>query len=255
MKRVASFVLAAALSAIAPISNAAEVKICTDNNFWYPFTLVKDGTPAGIHVDIITRALTNLGHEARIQPLPWLRCLQEAEKGLVDGIATSSYKPDRAEYLRFPENAATEARHPLAVSQVEYVVVTTTGDSYEFNGDVKTLPTPIRAPRGYSVVDDLTKEGLTVDSGASGDENNLMKLMRDKQGVVVTIPDVLQIFLKRPQFEGKLKISEKPLTSKSYFFPISKKSALSDDQIKQIWDEISKVRQDQAVMAEIVSKY
>jgi hypothetical protein len=59
---------------------------------------MKDNKSAGLHIDIINTALTNLGHTVTFRPLPWKRCLDEAEKGLVDGVATASYKDARAKF-------------------------------------------------------------------------------------------------------------------------------------------------------------
>ena len=105
------------------------------------------------------------------------------------------------------------------------------------------------------MVDDLQKQGVKVDAEARGDENNIKKLLRAGKGVVVTIPDVIKALEKKPSYQGKLKISAVPLKSKSYYFPISLKSKLSKDKIQAIWTEIAKIRDDEAKMAAMASKY
>lgn len=237
------------------VSAAGKISICSDNNFWYPFTLVKDGKPAGIHIDIITKALTNLGYETEFKALPWKRCLSEAEQGSVDAIATASYKDKRAAFLHYPSDAATAKKSSQRVMQVEYVVVTSADNVYEFDGDVKSIPTPVRAPRGYSIADDLKKKGVDVDDKANGDENNIKKLLRGGKGSVVTIPEVVNMLSEKAEYKGKLKISAQPLKSKSYYLPISKASKLSADDREKIWAEVAKVRDDAAFMADIGAKY
>jgi polar amino acid transport system substrate-binding protein len=232
-----------------------KVTICSDNNFWYPFTLVKDGQPSGIHIDIISRALSNLGYSAEFKALPWKRCLKDAEKGKMDGIATASYKDARAEFLHYPDDAKDAKKSPNRVMQVEYVVVTAAGDSYEFDGNIEGLPTPVFAPRGYSIAEDLKGKGVKVDDSASGDEKNIKKLLRKGEGSVVTIPEVVKVLSQKSAYKGKLKISEMPIKSKSYYLPISKKSNLSDSDRAKIWSEIAKIRDNADVMAEIAAKY
>lgn len=236
-------------------ANAETITVCSDNNFWYPFTLTENGKAAGLHIDIINTALTNLGHTVKFRPLPWKRCLDEAKNGQVDGVATASYKDKRAEFLRYPDDAATSKVGEFRVSQVEYVIVTASSSPYEFDGNVASLPQPVRAPRGYSVVDDLQKEGVKVDSEARGDENNVKKLLRAGKGVVVTIPEVIKALEKKPSYQGKLKISAIPLKSKSYYLPFSHKSKLSEEKIAAIWNEIVKIRDDETKMAAMASKY
>ncbi len=234
---------------------AQTVKVCADVNFWYPFTMVEEGKAVGIHIDVVKLALSRLGYQAEFKALPWKRCLHNAERGKVDAIATASYKPDRAVYMYYPEDAPHKLKSDYRVTQVEYVVVTIAGDPYEFNGDVTSLPQPVRAPRGYSIVSDLQAKGVKVDSEAAGDEFNIKKLLRDGKGCVVTIPEVVRQLESRPAYRGKFKISEVPVKSKSYYFPFSKRTQFTQDQIRAIWEEIKKIRDDEALMAEIAAKY
>ena len=253
MQRTIILILSLFLSV--SVSAAGKIAICSDNNFWYPFTLVKDGKSAGMHIDIIAKALSNLGYQAEFKPLPWKRCLSEAEQGGMEAVATASYKDQRAVFMYYPSDAATAKKSDQRVMQVEYVVVTMADNNYEFNGDVTSIPAPIRAPRGYSIVDDLKKQGVKVDDKANGDENNIKKLIRGGTGSVVTIPEVVKVLSEKAEYKGKLKISAQPLKSKSYFLPISKASKLSTDEREKIWAEIAKVRDDAAFMAEVGAKY
>ena len=229
--------------------------ICSDNNFWYPFTLVKDGQAAGIHIDIIERALHDLNYEAEFTALPWKRCLLEAQRGKYDGVATASFKDARAEYLHYPEGAKEAKKSPQRVMQVEYVVITPSSSNYLFKGNPETIPEPVRAPYGYSIADDLRKLGLEVDNAAYGDEHNFKKLLRDNNGSIVTIPSVAKSLSQKKEYRGKLTISAQTLKSKSYYFPISKQSKLSKKEREEIWIQISKVRDNATFITKSAAKY
>ncbi len=231
------------------------VKICTDNGFWYPFTYTKDKQAVGLHIDVVSKALANLGYSVEYRPLPWKRCLSEAEDGKVDGVVSASYKDKRAAFMYYPSDAATAKKSDFRIQQVEYVVVTTANNDYEFDGDVNSIPQPVRAPRGYSIADDLKKKGLKVDDKASGDENNMKKLLRSGKGSLVTIPEVVKLLSGRAEYKGKFKISEKPVKSKSYYFTISKNTKLTADERQKIWEEIAKVREDKDFMGAMAAKY
>ncbi len=231
------------------------IKICTDENMWLPFTFKnKNGLAAGVHVDIVRQALNNLGYLAQFTPLPWKRCLSETEEGKWDGIVSVSYKDERAVFLHYPDDAKTAERSEYRITQAEYVVITYKDDPYEYDGNPESLPQPIRLPAGYSIVDDLKQKGIIAET-AKGDQNNFAKLVRDKKGVVITLPDSAERFNSKEFFNGQLKINPKPYTSKSYFFGIAKKSALNEAARRAIWNEIARLREDKRFMEQVMSRY
>lgn len=258
MKKPLRFLVSGLMAAGMFASGAAQARsltICSDVNFWYPFTMVEDGKAVGIHIDIIKMAVEKLGYQVEFKPLPWKRCLTEAEEGKVDGIAVASYNAERAAFLRYPDDAATNPTSDLRVASVEYVVVTAASSDYEFNGDVKTIPQPVMAPRGWSIVGELEKQGVTVDSNATGDENNLRKLLRSGDGAIVTIPEVIRQLGDKPDFKGKFKVSAKPVSSRAYYLPFAKKGSVDEATGDKVWQEIKAIREDQGKMAGIAAKY
>lgn len=253
MLKMSVFALSLALSSLSLAGD--KINICSDKNLWYPFTYVDEGKAVGLHIDIITQALSNLGYEVNYKPLPWKRCVAATKDGDYDAIAVASYKDKRAEFLEFPADAATAKESSERVMQVAYTVVTTAEEAYEFNGDVKTIPEPVRVPRGYSVGDGLKKQGVKVDNGAAGDEKNLKKLLRMGKGSVVMLPQIVDLLEKKDTYKDKLHVSKVPVKSKSYHLPFSKKSKISKEQQGKIWAEIAKVRSDAAFMEKASSKY
>lgn len=233
---------------------AEPITICTDQNFWYPFTYTENRVPKGVHIDVVNRALTQLGYEVKFSPRPWKRCLNEVEQGRVDGVVSASWKPQRARFLHYPEDAASALESKSRITQVEYVVVTHQSDPYQFQGVIDTLPTPVRVPVGYSIEDDLNAAGLRVET-ARGDLLNLKKLMRDRSGSVVTLPDIIKIMKSKGEPVESLKMHPLPFKSKSYFLAFSKRSRLSSRQMGEIWEKISEVRENGPLMMEFLLRY
>ncbi len=64
---------------------------------WPPFAALEAGKPAGISVEILTRAAMRAGFEASFTQLPWARCLKETESGRFDAAVDGN--PERREYL------------------------------------------------------------------------------------------------------------------------------------------------------------
>jgi len=253
MRKLLVFLLYCSLTTTVIASETLE--ICTDKNFWYPFTYVKGGKSVGLQLDIISKAASNLDISLNYTALPWKRCLREAEAGRFDGIAVASYKPKRAESMHFPDDAETSKKSTQRVMQVEYVVVTAASVSYEFDGNLSTIPTPVRVPRGYSIADDLRKKGVEVDDSAQGDENNVKKMLRAGEGSIVTLPTIVEVLGGKPAFKGKLKVSKVPLKSKSYYLTFSKKGKASEAVRTKLWEEIVKIREDVMFMEKMSSKY
>jgi len=236
-------------------AEALTIRACSDQSDWSPLIFVDGGTVRGMHVDLIHRALTGLGHDLVIQPMPWMRCLLEAERGTVDAVATAVFNRRRALYLRYPADATETSLSRWAVAHVDDVLVTFVAGDYRFDGDLARLPQPVRAPRGWDIGDYLSAAGVAVDASAPNDDANLAKLLRDRTGSVAAVRDTVLRVLQRPPFAGQLLIHERALRSKSYFLPFSKRSRIDAATIQAIWNEIARLRDDPELQAELRAEY
>ncbi|MDM8539475.1 hypothetical protein QUF90_00165 [Desulfococcaceae bacterium HSG9] len=235
-------------------ASAESIIICTDRANWYPFTFRDKGHSAGIHVDIVTKALVTIGYQPVFTPLAWKKCLEKTGTGSYNALVSGSYKAKRAKSLIYPPDATTALKSKWRIMQVEYVLITPAANSYKYNGDVKTLPIPVRAPLGYSIVDDLRAKGLKVITNNT--KRNLKSIDRMQKGCVITPPENAARLIKALGLGDRLKIHPKPVKSKSYFMLFSKKATKFDPpEIQKIWDEIAKLRDDEQFMQQLFEKY
>lgn len=231
------------------------ISIVTDQAYWYPFTYSKGDQAKGIHIDIVQKALSNLNYSVRFYPKPWKRCLQDAKDGKYDAVVSASYKPERAQYLLYPDDAIDQKRSLLRITQVEYVVITNSKSPYLFDGDLKSLPSPVRAPLGYSISDDLKSAGISV-LEAPDPVDCVTQLVKSGRGSFITPSENAVGIQLDERFKGKLKIHPKPLKSKSYFMAfVNKNQVLSQEKILAIWTEIARLREDQQFMKVLFDKY
>ncbi len=221
---------------------------------WFPYTFQKNGKATGIHIDIVKQAAKKAGYDVKFVTVPWKRCLLNVKKGKSDGVIGASYKDKRAAFAYYPRDAKRSKKSKWRVDQVEYVVVTMKSNKYNYKGKLGTLPQPVRAPYGYSIVGDLKKEGLNVDT-AKNDDINFRKMFRDKDGCVVTNPLVAKQLNRKGKFKGKLHISKKPIKSKSYHIIFSKNGSISKADGQKIWNQIKKIRSNKRKMLKIYRKY
>ncbi|MBV1920442.1 MAG: transporter substrate-binding domain-containing protein [Pseudomonadales bacterium] len=229
------------------------ISICSDANYWFPYTFDENGASRGLHVDIVTNALTKLGIKVVIEPLPWKRCLFSAKKGKYDAVISASFKQGRAEYLYYPEDAALGGFSKQRLTQVEYTILTLKNNAFEFDGDFSKIPEPVRVPLGYSIADDLSKKGLFVKTSTKGIYNSLRDLVNSRTGSIVTTKDIAMLVAKDKSIA--LHISSVPIKSKSYFMAFSKKAALTDAERAEIWEGIAAVRGNAALMSTLLAPY
>ncbi len=252
------FILTVSLYSLIIVSgtaHAGNLQICTDINYWYPYTYESNGKAKGIHVDIVSLALKNLGHDFTFTPLPWKRCLKEAQSGKYSAVVSGSYKTERAKKLLYPPDASHAKKSRWRITQVEYVVVSHIENAYDFKGDLKTVPGPVRAPLGYSIVEDLKKQGIDVIT-ASSTYNNFRQLVNSKRGVVISPPQNALKLNNYPEFAGKLQIHSTPIKSKSYFLLFSKVyPGLYEHERQKIWDEIMNIRKNKDYMDNLLNSY
>ncbi|MCP4021941.1 MAG: transporter substrate-binding domain-containing protein [Desulfobacteraceae bacterium] len=231
------------------------IHIATDQSYWYPFTYSENVQAKGIHVDIVKKALSNLNYDVQFYPRPWRRCLKEAKTGKYDAVVSASYNQERAQYLIYPEDAKTAVKSEWRITQVEYVLVTHTDSAYNFNGNVKTLPQPVRAVLGYSIAQDMRSVGLVVVE-APDFINCAIQLVKSQRGSLVTPPQTAQRLSQDDRFKAQLKIHSLPIKSKSYFMVFTvKNQSFSREEMVTIWREIVRLREDQDYLQRLFDKY
>ncbi len=231
------------------------IRIVTDQGYWYPFTYSQGDQVKGIHIDVVRKALSNLNYPVRFYPKPWKRCLQDIKNGKYDAIISASYKPERAEYILYPDDAAIREKSVWRITQVEYVVITNFDEPYTFYGDLKSLPQPVRAPLGYSIVDDLKSAGIKVFE-APDTMDCVTRLVKSGRGSFIAPPQNAMDLQLEEEFKGKLKIHPNPIKSKSYFMGFAvKNQKLDRKSIRAIWNEIARLRENQSFMKALFNKY
>ena len=238
-----------AIMLISNTGNAKSIKLCVEERNWYPFTYFKNSQPQGMHIDITKKALTNLGYdEIIICGAPRIRCLQiNAKHGRVDGIISVVYDSDFKDYIIFPQKQK--------IMQVDHLVITYTGSSYEFEGDLKTLPQPVRVISSEtSFIDRLKNVGLNTEA-VKNDVQNFDKLMRDQIGSVITTSLVAEKMNEDKRYQGRFEIQATPFSSDAYLLVFSQKSKISRKEMTAIWNEIEKLRHDYVYMLQIFAQY
>jgi hypothetical protein len=230
------------------------INLTVDDRYWYPFTYQEESEIKGMQVDIIRDALNNLGYQINIKTFPYKRCLKTTDAGEADGIISIAYTPDIKDILIFPEDAGKVDESNWRIMQVDHMVLTVVSNSYEFEGDIKTLPIPVRIPTGDAIASDLEKAGVVIED-AKTDKQNIAKLIRDQKGSVITTSVIAEIMNQATEFKGAFNISPTPVNSQSYFLAFAKKTKIPQDEMLKIWNEIKRLRDDYVYMLKLYAQY
>lgn len=100
------------------------VQACSLNLGWQPwgyyFYEEKDGTVAGLEVDILGEALKRAGCEMTLSNVLWKRLLKSSRNGAFDLVYSAAFRPDRAEWGHYSTSYREESTrvyvrrsHPL----------------------------------------------------------------------------------------------------------------------------------------------
>lgn len=252
----------------ASYAQAKKITICSDDIEEWPFLILNNEEASGIYKDIIAKSLTLAKETSQftldVLPMPWNRCIEMVKKGQVDAALNISFNSERAEFIDFPSDAGKNEGKPCE-SKFKlycggYIVISMKDFPEEYNGDVLSLPQPIRIARGYSIAAELEKvlnEGLEI---GKSDVINIKKLLRDKSGSVIayTSFEDKQLFFrfkKSNEVLDQLKIHKKHYTMKSYYLAFSKQSSIDVKLREVIWKNINLINENKELLAIIYDEY
>ena len=215
--RLAVFAVAAWLAA-GPAS-AAGFRLCTADE-WPPYTTIDKGQIGGSHTELIRAAFRRMGEPLDIVSLPWARCLAEVASGEQDGAYAASLTTDRAAMALYPATA---------LGEVSYVLVTLRSAVADWNGapDPKTLPQPVAAPHGYSILGTLHGlDGVQVVDHLPTDDADLAALLDGEVGTIAIERGVARYVIARDHVEDKVAVLDPPLVpAKKYYMIVSRRYA------------------------------
>lgn len=90
-----------------------------------PYSMITQGEPAGIDVDVLAEAARRAGLTLDIQFKPWDEAVAMVQKGECDGAFSMFHSPEREQFAMFMDEA------PVHYS--DYVLFTTVGNKFAFN--------------------------------------------------------------------------------------------------------------------------
>jgi len=180
----------------------------------------ENGNARGIFVQMVSKTMKNLGHEVRIEVLPWTRALKMVRQGQADAIFTAYKNDERETFLDYPEQ--------VLFPQVVYFYKKK-GSESTFTGDFGLLTNKrigVVSTISYGNKFDAFKSNLTIEK-VNKLEHNFEKLMLGRIDLVPSHPIVADYVIQKMGLAGKIIKIPVQLDSVPSYIAFSKKKNLA----------------------------
>lgn len=205
-----------------------------------PYGFVEDGKLTGIAVDLVEVLFERIDQPIEVTLLPWTRALKMTELGEADGIFTTFYSDERAQYLDY-------VKEPLAY-EAQYIYHLATTDM--------TFRDSITGLSGYriGIVQDYylgeafekaKSEGVLQVEENTDIETNIQKLLDKKIDIMIDHRNSTLFRLKKLGLTEKIKESANPFRKpESLHLCFSKKSKVDETMMLRIEEELKAMKKD-----------
>jgi polar amino acid transport system substrate-binding protein len=188
------------------------------------------------------------GLKLQVTPLPWARCLQDAEQGRFDGVLSASWTAERAAQLVYPM-AQGEVDDSKRLFRLGYVLLRPKGGAAAWDGEAFTgtgarAGQALGAERGYSIVAFARARGATVEDRFPHSGTLLEALKLGRIAGALLAQEHAATLLTDPEWAKAYEISGPILQSKAYHVPVSQALWKAEPaRVARLWATIDKARQ------------
>ncbi len=210
----------------------------------------------GVYIELIQKlAAAHPALKLELRRMPWKRCLANLRDGEVDALI-ASYQPERREFGAYPfaasaplataQDANSAPPASLRLSEQTYALYRRRNTALRWDGQQLHVAEGVTgAPRGYSIVADLRKNGIKVDE-IDNTEIALRMLRTGRLAGVATLDVVAAPMLLRDEFSAVEKLSP-PLVTKAYYLMLSHRFVDQHPDLAQsLWQTVVRLREQDA---------
>ncbi len=198
----------------------------------------------GIAIEIVEKAAAACGINPLLSRYPGGRLLARIGDNTIDGVVLLSFSRERLALAAYPMKG--DAADPnFQIASLSYAFYVRADSAITWDGmEIKGLTRPIGANLGWSIVDDLKKEGLAVEP-ATDTMNNFNKLLRGRIDAVATHTTIGDSYLADNYLAGKVKRLDPPISTKPYYLALSHAWRDAHTEAAEcLWHEIARVREE-----------
>lgn len=207
----------------------------------------------GIAVEIVNYAAKIC--EVAVEPgrYPGGRLLAQMQDDTLDAVLMLSFSPERLALATYPMAGDTaDPAFQLVTLSYAFYVRKDSGVGWDGTA-LRGLEQPIGANFGWSIVDDLKKLGLKVET-AQDTTNNFNKLLLGRIDAFAIQTSIGDAYVERHNLAGKVTALEPPISSKPYYLVFSHAwHEAHPEQATCLWRETARIRDND--MPALLSRY
>ncbi len=175
----------------------------------------------GIAIEMVEKAAAACQVAVSFARYPGGRLLALSAEEALDGVVMLSFTRDRLAFAAYPMKG--DAADPdFQIASLSYAFYVRADSDVTWNGmEITGLTKPIGANFGWSIVEDLKKDGLAVEP-AKDTANNFNKLLGGRIDAVATHVTIGDAYLAHNGLTGKVKRLEPPISTKPYYLVLSR---------------------------------
>lgn len=218
-----------------------------------PFFIMGNGRAVppqpGVAVDILKLAAETCGVTVETARYPGGRLLALLEDATIDSVLMLSFTPERQAIATYPMAGET-VDDALQLATLSYAFYVRKGSSLAWDGKkLSGQIQPVGANFGWSIVNDLKKAGIEVET-AQDTRNNFSKLMLDRIDAFAIQSSIGDAYLAAHELEANVIRLEPPISSKPYFQVFSHAWYAAHPEAAQcLWQKAAEIRaRDMAVL-------
>jgi len=208
--------------------------------------LVGDGATIpekpGIAIEMVEAAAKACDVAVSFARYPGGRLLALAGENTIDGVVMLSFNRERLALAAYPMKG--DAADPdYQIASLSYAFYVRADSAITWNGmEITGLTKPVGANFGWSIVEDLKKDGLAVEP-AKDTANNFNKLMGGRIDAVAMHATIGDTYVTHHGLAGKVKRLDPPISTKPYYLVLSRAWHDSHPEVAQcLWQSIADQR-------------
>ncbi|SCA55436.1 putative ABC-type amino acid transport/signal transduction system, periplasmic component/domain [Candidatus Terasakiella magnetica] len=196
----------------------------------------------GLTLELLSLIEKKLNVEFEFTRTPWARCKVLLKSNIADGIFHASYKKEREKFGVYPKlNGRIDASRSVFFRNYA-VYVRSDSEAYIEDGQLKNVDGTVSAKIGYSVISDLEKNGLEVDS-VKKISNGLDMVSVGRVSAFVDLEEMTDAYIAQNNSKyPNLKKMKIPYRTKAYYLIFSKEFYAKNKKLtEQIWDALAEI--------------
>jgi len=224
-----------------------------DSAMIYPYLLRKNGkidqNKPGVTFEVMKLVGKKLNIKIDFIGFPWKRALKTLKGNEIDALFQASFREERMSFGKYPmkNGLVDSSKHIMKWTYSFYRLKNTSlnwdGSQLKWKGKKLTEDKKIGAMNGYSVVNDLLKQGLTVN--LSNNMSSLLKMLsKERLYGVISLEEYIDVAIKiNPKEFLNIEKVNPAFKRKEYYLMLSHAFVKKHpDLSKKIWKEIQNIR-------------